>query len=171
MKTLLLKGAAGVCLILPGICAASTVSFVTSGSDYTLLFDPQGSGPSQLPTSFYYRAYDCRIGSKPQPVVTFTPPSNQNHTPNITPPTNNPPANNPPLDNPPTDDSPAPGNNNPPPGNQNPPANPPTNVLPPLPPPCNPVAVPLPDPAAMSGAGLGIAFIARWIRARRRTLR
>jgi hypothetical protein len=74
MKRFLRTGVAGVCLILPGVCAASTINFEVTGSECTLLFDPQGSGPSTLPPTGDYRSYDCRIGQTPVPVVVFTPP-------------------------------------------------------------------------------------------------
>lgn len=73
MKSVLCAGVAGICLILPGISVASTVNFEVTGSGYSVLFDPQGSGPCSLPPSYDYRSYDCRIGSKPTYIV-FTPP-------------------------------------------------------------------------------------------------
>jgi hypothetical protein len=86
MKSFLRAGIAGICLIVPGVSVASTVSFEVTGSGYTLMFDPQGSGPSALPPSYDYRSYDCRIG-KPIYVVYTPPPKTQTF-----PPTNNPPA-------------------------------------------------------------------------------
>jgi hypothetical protein len=89
MKSLLCAGVAGICLILPGISTASTVNFEVTGPGYTVLFDPQGSGACSLPPSYDYRSYDCRIGSKPTPVVVYTPPPKIETYPPVV---NNPPA-------------------------------------------------------------------------------
>jgi hypothetical protein len=137
MKSLLGAGIAGVCLILPGICAASTVDFEVTGPGYTLLFDPQGSGPSTLPPTGDYRSYDCRIGSKPAPVVVFTAPP-QTET--------------------------FPKDNNPPDGPDLP-INQPIITDPVCP--TSPVSMPLPPSSAMAGAGLAIAAMFSWMRSRR----
>jgi len=96
MKSFLYAGLAGLCLAFPSLSVASTVNFETSGSQCTLLFDPQGCDPSQLPPSGFYRSYDCRIGRKYQPVVIFTKPI----VPVIPPPHYDPPKGNPPINNP-----------------------------------------------------------------------
>jgi hypothetical protein len=138
MKSLLRAGIAGICLIIPGVSVASTVSFEVTGSGYTLLFDPQGSGPSTLPPSYDYRSYDCRIGSKPTLVVVFTPPPKTETFP---------------------------GDNNPPAGPKLPVIQP---VIPdPIVCPTNPAAVPLPASSEMAGAGLAVAAIFSWMRSRR----
>jgi hypothetical protein len=145
-------GVAGLGLILPGISFASTLNFIVTGSGYTLLFDPHGSGPSELPPSYDYHAYDCRIGDKPtMPVVVFTPPP----PPKIvsTPVDPNPPAIFP----------------KPPTGGTNPPSNPPAGlpIVNPVGPGPSPDAVPLPAPSAMAGAGLAAAAIFYGLRSRR----
>jgi hypothetical protein len=140
MKRFLIAGVAGLCLILPSVSPASTISFEVSGSDGTLLFDPSGCTPSQLPYGGYYRSYNCRIGEVPTPVVILTQPPKDTTIPN----------------------NPEPKNNNP-----NPPQNPPGNndpTLPPNPAPC----VPAPASAAMSGLGLVATAIVARIRSRRR---
>src|ERR1700691_2076450 len=65
MQTFLRATAAAALLMIPGISAASSLDYEQSGSQYTVLFNPNGSGTDNLPPSFYYRSYDCRIGSKP----------------------------------------------------------------------------------------------------------
>jgi hypothetical protein len=168
MKKMLLAGAAGLLMTLPGITKASVLTFESSGSQYMLLFDPQGYGTSQLPSSCFYRSYDCKIGSKPTyPTIVFTPP----------PPVKD---NKPVGGNKPSGPS---GGNNPPPPNNGPtgPTGPTGGDVIPPPPDnggtlpggnmggggCDPASVPLPDPAAMSGAGLAATALIRWIRARR----
>lgn len=146
MKRFLSIGVAGICLILPGVSVASTINFEVTGSGCTLLFDPHSSGPTQLPSPCYYRAYNCRIGDKPTlPVVVFTPPP-----PKIVTIPDDP--------NPPTcPKTPDTGPKTP----DNPPV-----IVPVGPSPC-PVAVPLPASSAMAGAGLAFAVICSWIRSRR----
>jgi len=144
MKSFLRAGAAGLCLLLPGISLASTLNFECAGSQYTLLFDPRGCNPSQLPKGNFYRSYDCRIGDKYQPVIIFTPVVKT-----------------PPIVNDPPKDSTLPKPNDPPQGND--PVNP---VVPILPPAC-PASVPLPAPSEMAGAGLAATALLSWIRARR----
>jgi hypothetical protein len=142
MKSLLLAGAAGICMLVPSMSRASTLDFEVTGSQYTVLFNPQGAGSCQLPRSYYYRSYDCRIGSKPV-LITFTPP---------------------PHNNPPVPNNPTPQNNN---NDPTPPQNPVNPIDPVTPPHCDPASVPLPDPSAMAGVGLGFTVLYRTIRARR----
>jgi hypothetical protein len=176
MKKILWAGAAGLLMTLPGITKASVLTFEISGSQYELLFNPQGSGSSNLPGSCFYRSYNCVIGSKPvYPTIIFTPapppppPKGGNTNPGGKTP-GNPNNNNPP--NPGGNNNPPPNNvpTNPPGGNNNPPDNGGTD-------PtgggnmggggCDPAAVPLPDPAAMSGIGLAGTAIFRWFRSRK----
>jgi hypothetical protein len=178
MKKILLAGAAGLLMTIPGMTRASVLTFESCGSQYTLLFDPQGSGSSDLPSSCYYRSYDCVIGNKPvYPTIVFTPPpppkgnnqkpgGNNNNNNNNNNHNNNP-------SNPGGNNNPPPPNNgptNPTNGDVNPPDNGPTT-------PtgggdmggggCDPASVPLPDPAAMSGVGLAGTAIFRWLRSRK----
>jgi hypothetical protein len=125
--------------MIPGVSLASTINFEVTGSNYTLLFDPQGSGPSTLPPSCDYRSYDCRIGKTP--VVLFTPP------PVI--------YTNPTHDNPPVE----------PPKGPTPPTNQPVNPEPTCP--TDPASVPLPASSEMAGAGLAVAAMFSWMRSRR----
>jgi hypothetical protein len=166
MKTFLCATAAAALLMIPGISAASSLDYVQSGSSYTVLFDPNGSGLDNLPPSFFYRSYDCRIGSKPVVipdvhVVTPPPPSTGN--------TGTPPADT--NTTPPQDTGPA---------GYGPPA--PTIITIP-PPPTDTIVitsgngdggstdtatvVPLPASSEMAGAGLAVIVLATWHRARR----
>jgi hypothetical protein len=190
MKKFLLASAAGALLILPGISGASTLDFETNGSQNTLLFDPSGCNPSNLPQTGFYRSYDCRIGGKVTfPTITFTPPppppsnnnvpnNNNNNNKNNGNNNNNNGGNN----NPPPNNNP-PGNNQPqgnfPPPDNNPPGNPPPNdgtTVPPCHPDpcgphggCDPAAVPVPNSAAMAGVGVGALSIFSWLRKRRQS--
>ena len=171
MRKFLLASAAGAFLTLPAICGASTVTFESAGSQYQLLFNPSGYTPSNLPSTSFYRSYNCKIGGiVTYPTVIFTPPpppptNNNNNAPkgNNTPPSNT--QNNPPY----TPPSNTPGGNNPP-GN-NPPSTdgptPPGNPDPGTPHGCDPAAVPAPNSAAMAGLGLGGLAIFAWRRNRR----
>jgi len=172
MKKILWAGAAGLLMTIPGMTRASVLTFESCGSQYTLLFDPQGSGSSDLPSPCFYRSYNCEIGSKPvYPTIVFTPPpppKNTNHLPGGNNPgnnnnpsnpggNNNPPPNNPPSGptgdiNPPPDN----GGNNPPDGGNNNPGGG-----------CGTASVPLPDPGAMSAVGLAGTAIFRWLRSRK----
>jgi hypothetical protein len=141
-------GIAAVCFMLPGVSLASTVTYEANGSQYTLLIDPHGSAPSELPKSYDYRSYNCRIGDKPgTPTVVL-----QKSSPVVTIPV----INDPPAGDPPAGDPPA--------GND-PPADPPpvTDIIqtPPG------AAVPLPAPASMAGVGLAVVAIFYWIRSLR----
>src|ERR1700691_5977585 len=85
MKTFLRMAAAAALFMIPGISAASSLDYVQSGSQCTVLFDPNGSGVDNLPASFFYRSYNCRIGSKPVVIpnlhVVTPPPPTGNTTP------------------------------------------------------------------------------------------
>jgi hypothetical protein len=168
MKTLLKISAMGILLAAPAIAGASAVNFQNTGSCYTLLFDPNGGGQSNPPKSYFYRSYDCKIGSPYlAPKVTITPPNN-NPGGNTDLPPSNPPGNNPPANNNPDNGNPGgnnPGGNNG--GNNNPP--PSNNIIPVNPnPPVNPVAaVPAPEAAPMAGLGLGVVALFGWVRSRR----
>ncbi len=162
MKTFLCATAAAALLMIPGISAASSLDYEQSGSKYTVLFDPNGPGMDNLPPSFFYRSYDCRIGSKPVVVtdvhVIAPPPSGGN--------TGTPPADT--NTTPPQDTSPA-GYGPPPPTIVTPPP-PPTDIV--VNTPGNDdggsaTVVPLPASSEMSGAGLAVIVLATWQRARR----
>jgi hypothetical protein len=152
MRKLLLACAGGALMSLPAICGASTVTF--EGTN-TLLFDPRGCSPSNLPSTCFYRAYDCRIGGKfTLPEVVYTTPGSD-------------------------DKGPKGGDNTPPQQNfptNKPPCNPPQDNVPVIPPQggdsCPPhhgqcAAVPVPDSAAMGGIGVAAMTLLTWLRARR----
>ncbi|MGD0461970.1 MAG: hypothetical protein ABSB74_05740 [Tepidisphaeraceae bacterium] len=159
MKTFLCATAAAALLMIPGISAASSLDYVQSGSKYTVLFDPNGCGTDNLPPSFYYRSYDCRIGSKPVVVsdvhVVTAPPNTGGTTPPGTGGTT--------------------GSNT---GGTTPPdtgGTTPTGTTGPTLPPVitgnggggsSPV-VPLPASSEMAGVGLAVIALATWHRARR----
>jgi len=141
MKAFLRSGVFGLCVATAGVSMASTVNFESVGSQCTLLFDPHGSSPSQLPSPCYYRSYDCRIGDKAV-VTVYLPP-------------------------PPPHDQTIPGGNNPPKGN-NPPVITPTLPLGNEPSgPCCPASVPAPASSEMGLAGIVAAAVWSWLRARR----
>jgi hypothetical protein len=155
MKTSLRAIAAAALLMLPGISMASTLDYEQSGSKYTVLFDPNGSGGSNLPSSFFYRSYDCRIGSKPVVVndvhIVIPPPPAGGTTP--PPPTND--------ITPPDSGGTNPSGTTIPPGNggNTPPYTNPGG--------CDgPMAVPLPASSEMAGAGLVVIALASWKRSR-----
>jgi hypothetical protein len=167
MKSLIRAGIAGICLIAPAICSpaicgASTINFETAGSQYNLLFDPQGCNPSQLPPTGFYRSYECRIGAKPQPVVCVTKPVIPHLPPSNTP-ENNPPANNPPVN--------TPANNPPvittPPTGGSTVDTPVLPTEPVVPPPCETAAVPLPPAPQIAGIGLLATIAICSLRSRR----
>jgi hypothetical protein len=139
MKSLFRAGLAGICLMLPAASFASTIDFEVTGSGYSVMFDPQGNGPSELPLAYTYRSYDCRIGSKPVFVV-FTPPKTNPNPPVI---------------------------HNTPPSNPEPPIVTPPIVTPPDGNPTCPAAVPLPPSSQMAGVGVVLAAIGAWVRSRR----
>jgi hypothetical protein len=141
MKLSLRTGIAGLCLMIPSVSVASTISFEVTGSQYTLLFDPQGGGPSTLPPSCDYRSYNCRIGQKPVQVVFTTPPVIYTNPIDIKPPGNPPKGPNPPVNQPITPE--------------------------PIVCPTDPASVPLPASSEMAGAGLAVAAMFSWIRSRR----
>jgi hypothetical protein len=163
MKTFVKATAAAALLLLPGISMASSLDYVQSGSNYTVLFNPNGSGMDNLPASHFYRSYDCRKGSVPVVVnnvkVITTPPSNPgNNTP---PPNTN-------TDNP--TPPPTGGGDNTPPVITTPPAG--GDSTPPVNPPggCDPgtmASVPLPASSEMAGAGVVAIALASWHRSRR----
>ncbi len=156
MKTFLRATVAAALFMIPGISAASNLDYEQSGSNYTVLFNPNGSGTSNLPKSYFYRSYDCKIGSKPVVVnnvkVIIPPPPSGNTTP------------------PP----PPSGNTTPPPGNDTPtitnnPTPPPGDSTPPIGG-CDPgtmAAVPLPASSEMAGVGVVVIALASWQKARR----
>ncbi|HEY1923147.1 MAG TPA: hypothetical protein VGG44_10395 [Tepidisphaeraceae bacterium] len=155
MKTFLRATAAAALLMLPGISLASNLDYVQSGSNYQVLFDPNGSGTNNLPKSFFYRSYDCRIGSKPVVINNIhivTPPSNNGGTTPPAPPTSD--------ITPPDTGGTTPSGVTPPPGNNNPPPHNPGG--------CdgNMAAVPVPASAEMAGAGLVMIALASWRRSR-----
>jgi hypothetical protein len=168
MKSFVGVAIGGLLLAIPAMSMGSEITFNGSGSP---MFDPHGSGTGNLPASFFYRSYDCRIGSPP---VTLT------H--NVTPPPPPPKIIIPPPNNPGNGNPPDNGN---PPGN-NPPGNPPTDstpivIVPPAgptlpdnnPPDVAPTtaAVPLPAPSEMAGMGLAATTVFSWLRARRQARR
>lgn len=158
MKTLLRATAAAALLMLPGISMASNLDYTQSGSNYQVLFDPSGSGTKNLPPSFFYRSYDCRIGRKPVVVNNIhivTPPSNPGGTtPPPPPPTNDiiPPD--------PGGTTPA-GVTPPPDGGNTPPYNGHGGCDGPM------AAVPLPASSEMAGLGLAGIALASWQRSRK----
>jgi hypothetical protein len=140
---------------LPAICGASTVTFEGN----TLLFDPRGCTPSNLPSPCFYRAYDCKIGGKfTLPKVVFpNTPGNNNKGDDDKPPSNNPPKQDFPPNNPP-------GNSGP----DTPPVNPPQGEDDK----CDHgdrhcAAVPAPDSAAMGGVGVVAIGLFAWVKTRR----
>ena len=140
MKVSLRAGVLGLCLAVPGVSIASTVNFESAGSQCTLLFDPHGSSPSQLPSPCYYRSYDCRIGGKPVVTVYLPPPPPHGQT--------------------------IPGGNDTPKGNipvitpTLPQGNDPSG-------PCCPASVPAPASSEMGLAGIAAAAAWSWLRTRR----
>jgi hypothetical protein len=156
MKTFL-RATAAALFMLPGICAASSLDYVQSGSQCTVLFDPNGGSTDNLPASFYYRSYNCRIGSKPVVVANLhvvTPPSNPGGT-------------TPPPPPPPTQDVTPPSDGGT------------TSIITNTPPPpdtgtpsgsggCDGhmAAVPLPASSEMAGLGLAVIALASWQRSR-----
>ena len=165
MKKILWASAAGLLIGLPSLSSASVLTFEVSGTQYELLFNPQGNGSCGLPQSCFYRSYNCVIGGKPvYPTIVFTPPpppKGNNKGP--TPPGNNPGNNGPTI--PPVNPPGNPTN-----GDVNPPDNGPTT-------PtgggdmggggCDPASVPAPNSAAMAGVGLAALGLLRWFRSRR----
>jgi hypothetical protein len=165
MKKFLWASAAGILIGLPGLSRASTLTFEISGSQYELLFNPQGSGSCDLPSSCFYRSYNCAIGSKPTyPTIVFVPapPPKGNNTP----PGGNKPGNPGPPNNPPSNPPSNPTN-----GDVNPPDNGPTTPTNPGGDMggggCDPASVPAPNSAAMAGAGIAAMGLFRLFRSRR----
>jgi hypothetical protein len=164
MKTFLRATAAAALLMLPGISIASNLNYEQSGSNYTVLFDPNGSGTSNLPSSFFYRSYDCRIGSVPVVVnnvhiVTPPPPTGGTTPPPPTGGTTPPP---------PTNDVTPPDTGGTTPSNTVIPSGPSGNT-----PPYNQggcdgpmAAVPLPASSEMASVGLVIIALGSWKRSR-----
>lgn len=140
MKRLLLAGAAGLCLMLPSLAPASTINFEIDGSQCTVLFDPSGSGCTQLPEGGNYRSYNCRLGN-PEPVIVFTVPPKYGNIPQ-----NNEPKNN----------------------NPDPPCKTPGNCDPVTPPSCPVAFVPAPAASEMSGVALAAIALVSAVRSRRR---
>jgi hypothetical protein len=157
MRRILLASAAGALVSLPAICGASTVTF--EGTN-TLLFDPRGCTPSNLPSPCFYRAYDCRIGGKftlPKVVCPTTPGNSDGPKDNDNPGSNNPPHQTFPPNNPPQN-----------PTQDTPPVNPPQCGSDPRKrgdPHC--AAVPAPDSAAMGSIGAAAIGLFAWLKARR----
>jgi hypothetical protein len=155
MKKFLGATVAAALFMIPGISAASSLDYVQSGSNYTVMFDPNGSGTDSLPPSFYYRSYDVRRGSKPVVVTDLhvvTPPSNPGGTP--PPPTQD-------VTPPPSDGGTPTVTNNPtPPDTGTPPSDPGG---------CDGhmAAVPVPASSEIAGAGLAVIALASWQRSRR----
>jgi hypothetical protein len=168
MKKFLWASAAGILIGLPSLSKASVLTFEISGSQYELLFNPQGSGGCDLPSSCYYRSYNCVIGQKPvYPTIVFTPPPPPKG--NNTPPGGNKPGNPGPPNNPPSNPPSNPTN-----GDVNPPGPPDNGPTTPTNPGgdmggggCDPASVPAPNSAAMAGAGIAAMGLFRWFRSRR----
>jgi hypothetical protein len=157
MKTFLRATAAAALFMIPGISAASSLDYVQSGSNYTVMFDPNGSGTDSLPPSFYYRSYDVRRGGKPVVVTDLhvvTPPSNPGGTP--PPPTQD-------VTPPPSDGGTTPiiTNTTPPPDTGTTTSSGSGK--------CdgNMAAVPAPASSEIAGAGLAVIALASWQRSRR----
>ena len=148
MKMFLRATAAAALFLAPGISAASTLDYVQNGSGYTVLFNPNGPGMDNLPPSFFYRSYNCRIGSKPVVItdIHVVPPPPKTYVP---PPPPSDGGNTPPI----TIDVPPPSD-----GITTPPG-------------CDDggstASVPLPASSEMAGAGLAAVALASWYRARR----
>jgi hypothetical protein len=154
MKTLLGATAVGLLLMLPGISTASSLQYEQSGSSYTVLFNPNGHGTASLPPSYFYRSYDCRIGSKPVTITTLdvvVPPSGGTPNGGGTPP--------PPTNTITTDTITPP-----------PPSDPGPDILPVVTQ-CEgdsgTASVPQPASSQMAGVGLAAIALFSWMRARR----
>lgn len=134
MKTFLRISGVGILLMLPGISAASTADLLQSGDGGNM-------------TSYFYRSYDCRVGSLPVTITTnvVVPPSNNTGN------TNNPNTNSDSttLTDPTT------------------PSNPDVIIIPPDNGDSTTTSVPAPASSQMAGAGLALVTAFSWLRARK----